>query len=418
MALWNRVQQQAAIVGMQAKIEYLASRGIVNPPNSGLNTEDFLKMYYNNPASDPVEATDFQARPPTPTGLGESDVRRAFEESKGGIQTYEQSLDALKNLGIKEDLARGIAGVKYTPFNWQTPDYESVEYTPTEYTFAKDYQAPAEYEAAQYTMPDLEGISSDVWGGQEAAMRERVSQQYDDTRERMREELLRNPARAEQAAALMANVGEQETAAQIAAQRDLAFQRAQSDIGVATTQAQLKMQAEEAQAQEMAKKYGLDVDAARYIVQQQAAQQTAQAGENQYATTYQQGEERYKTGLAQALQEQQAAEAQKVYQAKYGQQQDIAQMKLAQEEANRAAKLDYANALLQGQQARSQQAAQTATYVTNLTEGERGAQKGTADTYAKQQALAKTPTGQVSKTMPTGGNKAITSTTQAGVKNG
>lgn len=396
----------------QQKINYLKNQGIVMP--EGADPATFLSQYYNDPINDAPnqnKASSLLAPEPT-TNISSQEVKQGFQKAGEGITKYEESLAPLQEMVLKEDLSKGIAGTEYTPFDWQKPEYTPVDYQKTDYTFADEYQSPEAYQAAQYTMPDLKTISDDLWAGQEAASRERVAQQYGDTRERMREELLRNPGRAEQAAALMATIGEQEAAAQTAAQRDLAFGRAQSELGVNQAQAQLKLQAEEAQAREMANKYGLDIDAARYLVQQNAAQQAAQAAENQFATTYGQGEARYQTGLEQALQEQKAAEAQKAYQAEYGQQQDLAQMKLAQNEAQRAAQLDYANAMLQAQQAQSQQAAQQATYQTNLTEGERNKanelQKGYNATLSAYNAANKPTT-----TIPTGGNKALASTGKA-----
>lgn len=402
---------------IQQKISYLANLGISKPDN--ISDIDFLGQYYSDPYGD--EAADFkpQTEPTEPTGISSSDVEAGFGTAGEKLKSYEESLAPLQDIGYTtEDLTKLISDVNYTPFDWEAnqPTYNETPYEKTTYDFADQYVAPEAYEATQYSMPDIEGVSESAWGAEGAGLREKTAQQYADTREQMREELLKNPARREQAAALMANVGQDEAAAQIAAARDLAIEKAKSDVETAKAQAQLTLSAEEAQAAELANKYNLDIDAARYLVSQAQAQETAQAAENQYATTYQSGEEKYKTSLAQTLAEEKAAEEQKKYESEYGQAQDIAALTQSSKEAEQAAQVDYANALLQAEEAASTQAAQQATYQTNLTEEERNKANEAQTNYEQQKTAYDTATGtagtnkQLTKTQP----RTTTSTRAAG----
>lgn len=429
--------------------------------------DEFYKRYNITPASPvPVEPTTFSPNLKEQFGktermLGQysGDLGKWKDPLTQGPQMTYNTYDPVtgKLTGTSKptsDLSAGLRDVGayqqqdylYDPslYEYKAPEYAQTdyqgyetfkaaapgEYQGTQYDFAQQYKAPDAYQAFQYETPeiaDLERVNpvaDEIWAGRQAAEMEGIGQQYADTRERMKQAAIQTAARPEQMAALEANLGIEEGKARTAAQRELDFQRAQQGVGIAqteqalqaqkaTTAAQMQAATQEQQAQEMANKYGLDVDAARYIVQQQASQQQAQAAENQAAfganlgrakelagqqMTQQQAqaaENQYRTqkaaddakfqlGLKQAQAEAQAGEYEKAYQSRYGLAQDTAQTAMAQSEAQKAAYYDYLNAQLQGQQAQSQNAAQQATYQTNLSQEERGAQKGEQEKYATQ----------------------------------
>lgn len=387
----------------------------------------------------------------------------SFEESQKRLEQYYAELPKLKQMaeqgpGLKElapaytafeDLYKPLES--YTgimPYEQSKFDYADTyaknapaPYEKTTYDFLDKYQAPEAYTAAQFDRPDVgqlervSPIAENVWSGREAAEKEKIAQQFADTREQVKQAAIQGQARPEQVAALMANLGVEENKAMIDAQRQLDFQRANQAVGIAqqeqtlglqrgTTQAQLGLQAQEAQAQEMAKKYGLDIDAARYIVNQsqaqqaaqaaenaqkwgldidaaknlaaqQAAQQTAQAGEQRYGQEWAKGERATAMGLEQAQREAQAAEREKAWQSAYGRSQDVNQQAMADWQAKNAAYTDYVNAQLQGQQAASQQAAQTGTLYSNLTPEERNARNREAGDFNKAQAQQAQPSQTV-----------------------
>lgn len=378
------------------------------------------------------------------------DLAGLFGKTEKDLADYQAGLENIDYMARGEgiDSAAGLSAVgAYDPsqLSYMMPDgtvkdlpYKSTEFNafsgttdPVTGKQVGGYQAPEEYQAFQYQTPEIadiqnvQGMSDALWDTQAAGQREKIGQQFADTEAKMKQAAIQTQARPEQMAALLANQGIEQSKAQTAAQNALDVQRAQQNIGLASTmqalqaqrgtqQAQLEAANQEAQAQELAKKYGLDVDAARYIVAQKTEEQTAQ-----------QGEERFKTGLEQQKRETEQSERQKAYESQYGLAQDVAQAKMADWQAKNAAALDAANARLQGQQAASQNAAQQATYQSNMTPEGRAAeqqnkgkyttawQQSNKDNAAKQQATSSARSGATP--MPTSGssisiNKAAANT--------
>ena len=299
---------------------------------------------------------------------------------------------------------------------YKAPTYDSAEYEMPdaykgyEYDFANQYEAPDAYQSFDYQMPDIEGIQSvqpmseGIWDAQAAKANEAVTAQFGDIKQRTRDELIRTGKRPEQAAAIMANLELEEQKARQVAGRDLNIEEAKQNVGIAQTEQSLGAQrgefsagmdakTQEKQAQEMAQKYGMDIDSARYKVQQEASQQQLLAGEGKAAnesafaqTSWKQSvdeankrfgyetsleKERYLAAQKQWIAEQEAAESEKQWQSEYGRSQDQASIDMAKWQAENAAKLDEWNATLQGGTQAGQTAAQKATYDTNLTENER-----------------------------------------------
>ena len=382
------------------------------------------------------------------------DIGGVFGGSEQQLADYYRSLN---RPGQLEDLQSYLreAGT-YQPYQfeaiesgeptYQQQQYEQMGYTPyqdyqqTEYDLMGQYQAPEAYNPYQYTAPEigeLERVSplaSEIWGAKRTEAKEGVAQQYGDIRDRMREEAIRSRGRPEQLAALEASLGIEESKAQRDEARKLAIAEAEQGVGIAQQEQQLALQRgmrqaefgsemQERQARELAQTYGMDLDAARYMVDQYAKQQQLQAGESQYGyqtgaeqsrlgQEFEQGERRFgheqalgegryafeterdramrEQAMQQWLQEQTATEEEKAYQSRYAQGQDLAQTGLTQYQAQNAADLDYANALLQGQQAQTGIAAQEATYWTNLNQQERDARRREQQAWAQQQ---QTPTG-------------------------
>jgi hypothetical protein len=401
--------------------------------------------------------------PVAPKMFASPEVGQAFETSQNWLDVYGENIPQYTPLG---DLSAGLERVgAYKEFDWQPIDYERQSYEETPFTYAESYQAPEAYQAAQfdftgkyqppeayqatqYQMPEIADIErlqpsqDEFWAGREASEREKTAQRFADTRERIKESAVQGGARPEQMAAIEANLGIEENKAQTEALRNLDIERAREKLqigqqeqqlaaGKATTQAGMDLQTQELAAQEMAKKYGLDIENARYLVQQDVAQQQAQAGEaskkygfdveaaqfktgltkaeqeaqsaeKKYGFEAERGEERFGAGLSQYEQEQKAAEKQKAYESKYGLAQDVAQTDLAKWQAEQQAKYDRANAILQGEQAASQTAAQLGTYETNLTPEERAAQQKAQTAYnAQQKTYANKPGASEAK--PVGG---------------
>jgi len=299
-------------------------------------------------------------------------VGGAFDYSQQQLQNYYGSL---QKPGQAPDLTTNLENVgSYQPWQWEQPDYNA----PT-YEKMGDLTTP-EMERTTYTQPQIGEVQSvapmseALWTGQETKGRENIAQQYKDTQTKVMDELRRTRNRPEQAAALLANLGVQQEAAQRSAQQEVALQKAQQNIGIGQQEQQLNLQrgtslasigltAEQAQAAERqnAAQYGLTAEQAKYGAAQ---------GENRYAYEAGTSEAQYQAGLQQWQQEQQAAEAQTAYQSQYALAQDVTQAQQQQFETQQAANYDYANAMLQGQQAASQQASQLGTYFTNLPESQ------------------------------------------------
>ncbi len=416
----------------------------------------------------------------------------SFAATQDALAKYYAALEAPKSVG---DLTEGLTEVgPYQAYDWSTAGQQLLEgyqpptysaqtyqpmggyqatpyqafgaYTPFAYNFADQYEAPEAYTPFQYTAPEMGDIASvsplaeEIWGTKRTTAAEDIDQQFDDVRERTRDELIRTGKRPEQAAAILANIEFQQQKAKQARLNQIDVQEAEQKVGIAQTEQQLGFQkslkeaefdaaTQENTAQELAQKYNLDIDAARYMVKQQAEQQQLEAGEtgkaydtglaeSQYGQEFAKGEKqygyeqaaaenkfgqefnkgekqyafekgaeeaKYQAALKQWLEEQKAVESEKAWQTKYGMAQDVAQTKMSQSQADNAAKLDYANALLQGQQAQAQAGAQQATYTTNLTEEERkkGVTSGSANyTTAKPVKPVKSalPTYQSPYKMP------------------
>lgn len=263
-----------------------------------------------------------------------------------GQQALDDYFRSLKLPTGPEDYTQRLESVgPYQGFDWTNPE----EY----------YSGPAPYSAGQFSdVPDLMASAKGQYEGQRAAQREGIAGQFKDVRSQIEEELARGNRRPEQAAALLANLGNQQVQQTQSAMRDIDFQQMQNEQQLQQTQYQLQQQ-----------------------------QEAAQMGENQYAYQQSLDDARFRAGLQQYYQEQKAAEEQSKYQSQYGLAQDVSSLGLQQYDVGRAADYDYYNALLQGQQAASQQFSQAGTYTTNLSEGERAnarsaQQKAGQDPYA------------------------------------
>lgn len=340
--------------------------------------------------------------PPTPEYM--PDIRQAFEKPEAWLERYRRQVAPPTPLRLPKLEA------PYQEFPWaergrellsqyRPPAYETEAYRPFEYTFAQQYAPPERYQGYQFRLPEIselervQPVAEDIWSARAAAAGEATGERFGDIRERTRDEIIRSGMGSEQAAAVMANLDVQEEKARRESQRDIDIARAGQAVGISqqeqqlglqrgTAQAGLEAQTQERQAQELATRYNLDIDAARYMVQQQAGQQQLAGGERRFGQEFGLGERRYgfQTGLEEARYgasqrqwgvEQEAAEKEKAWQSRYGRSQDVAQTSMAQQQADWGRKLDYWNAVLQGSQAAAQQAAQQATYAQNLPEGER-----------------------------------------------
>lgn len=282
--------------------------------------------------------------------------------------------------------------------------YAPEEYKAAQFDYANQYVAPEEYQAAKYNMPEIEGIekvqpiAEDIWAGRETSEREKIAQQFADTRERVKQAAIQGQMRPEQLAAIEANLGVEESKALTGAQRDIDFERAKQGVGIAQTeqalkatrggqQAALDIRSQELQAQEMAKKYGLDIDEARYRVQQQASQQTEQAGETAKAYGLNIANQQFKTQQVAAQQEAQAQEMAK----KYGLDIDAArytvQQQAAQEEAQaKENQAKYGLDLQSAKELATQQAAQQTAQAGELKAGQEWAKGERATAMGVEQA--------------------------------
>jgi len=330
----------------------------------------------------------------------------------------------------------------YKAPTYQTPDYVAANpYQKTNYNFADSYQAPSAYQSFNFHDPNVDDvqsvqpISDQIYEEERTRGKEDISNRYKDIASQARDELIRTGKRPEQSASVLANIAMKADEEKRANERDLAISRAQQDVGIAQNEQGLKLQrglavagmdqqTQESMAQELAKTYGMSVDAARYMVQQQQAQQTAQAGENQYAygtdateaarkTGFNTEESqygysaatdaaRYQSALEQWTKEQEAANAQQVWQSQYGQAQDQTQTALSQWQAGQAAKIDQANMLMQGTGAAQTGAAQQATYWTNLNPNQQK-QSSQAASQPAQYSMPKPTYSQITPSAPVGG---------------
>lgn len=267
------------------------------------------------------------------------DVEGAFGYSGGKLDDYFSTLEKPQDV---PSLTGRLEDVNYNKWDWQLPEYQAAQREGTTYS--------------QPQIDDLERVGQMVdqqYMGQESKQFEQIGKDYGDVEKQMQQELLLGRSRPEQAAALMANLGMQESSARQAAQRDIGFEQASQNINIGQTEQALAQQRSQQLAQ-----LGLTAEQ----LQQMERQQAYESAEDQ---------SRYGAGMDQWLQEQRAAEEQSQTMFDYGKAQDLTQAELQQYETQRTADLDYSNAMLQGQQAASQQAGQLGTYHTNLTEDER-----------------------------------------------
>lgn len=325
------------------------------------------QVYYDSVTGQYVDQMGQPVRAPEQPGIKPQDrvyapdVEGAFGYSQSKLDDYFRDVQGAGYTPIGDYLGRDLTSYledvgPYQGYDWANPaDF----YDAPTYTALEGYERP-ELERTEFGVDSIEPIAEGIYGGQIAASREGIARSYDDVRTRMMDEIYRTQARPEQAAALLAELGVDQSAAQQAAKRDIQFQQAQSELGIRQAEQGMALQAQQAAAAERAQ-------AAQYLM---GAQQYEE-GRRQYGYEQDRANRQYEAGLQQWYQEQQAAEGQSEYQSRYGLAQDLASTAMNQYETDRAAQYDYYNAVLQGQQAATQQASQAATYETNLSEGER-----------------------------------------------
>ena len=300
-------------------------------------------------------------------------LENSWLQSGVTLKSYLKSLSKYKPEDVG-DVAEDLRNVgAYQGFDWQNP---LSGYNLPTYTALSGYERP-EYERTDFSDPTLDEIESvspladELYEGQIAKAKEGIARGYKDTKQQVLDEVTRNKSRGKQAAALLANLGVQQSRDERESARDIGFEQAKEKLGLAQTEQQLNasrsselanllLQAQQAQAGERGQ-------AAQFGQSQQEYEQA----QKQYE--YEQGLDstKYQAGIDQYLQEQKAAEEQAKYQSAYAYAQDLGQAKLNRYDTNRAANMDYLNARLQGQQAAAQRFSQGATYTTNLTEKER-----------------------------------------------
>lgn len=326
---------------------------------SNQTNQNANQVYYDQATGTYRNATGQQINPPPGKDNGKQpifmpDVSQSFNQASSGLDRYNQSLQDPGKVG---SLTQGLKDVgAYQAYDWQKPEYDTSGLT------APDMERTT-YDTPQIDqLSQVDPVAEAAYNAQKSMSRESIGKQFDDTRTRMTDELARTRSRPEQAAALLATLGNDQARAQQMAEQEIGFKQAQEKVGIAQQEQQLGLNRSTSLA-------GLNQEA--QAKQAAERQQHAAFLQSQYDTGL--GESKYKTGLNQAFQEEQAGEAEKAYQSKYGLAQDVAQGKLQEFETNRGAKTDYQNALLQGQQAATQKAGQESTYVTNLTEDERNA---------------------------------------------
>lgn len=298
------------------------------------------------------------------------DLEKSFDISRGALYDYLASTsEPFEKL---EGLDSEIKKVgPYQAFDWKIPDYEYKDYE-----VLQGYERP-ELERTQFSGPqirdveDLEPIAEGLYDARMAEGRERTSQQFADTRQRMMDELRRSRSRPEQAAALLAQLGRDEETAQTRNENAVRFQQGQEKLGLAQRAQELginrdvqasglNLQTQQSQADERSR-----------AAQQLLANQQFEQGERRYGYEQDIAKDKFDLGMQQWLQEQQANERAKAYDSRYGMAQDMTELRKGEWEANRAAHYDHLNAKLQGQNAATNQASQAATYYTNLSQGER-----------------------------------------------
>ncbi len=398
-----------------------------DPTMAFSNEEDWLQRYSDSIPGSPEPAPDLTR------DLRNAGTYKGFDWAKAG-----------------DELMGGYQPPEYVAADYiAAPTYQKTQYSgtspyqKTNFDFSDKYQPPDEYQAFGFTQPDVadvqkvQPLADSVWNAKKQDAFDAVDTRYNDIAQRTRDELIRTGKRPEQAAAVMQNLDIEREKAKREESRKLDIAQADQTVGISQKEQELGLQrglavagmdtqTQENMAAELSKKYGYSLDDARYVVDQYAKQQEAQAGENksaydasaaedrykfeaekgenQYANEaetkeatrqydasvneakygYEAGTEaeRYDTGMDQWFKEQQAAEAEKEWQSKYGAAQDIAQAKQTQWQDEQAAKTDQWNAIMQGAQQAGTSAAQQGTYWTNLEPGERKDKQTAAQNYS------------------------------------
>lgn len=391
---------------------------------------------YNKWQAENGGATTWAAAPGAPTKAYTFNAEPAFGKPDDLIDRYIASIP--KEPAKSPNLTQRLEDVgAYQGFDWEEagrelkegykpPEYKAAEYIgapdyeKTNYDFADRYQAPDDYEAFQFSQPEVDDIQSvepmadQMWNTKKQIAQDEVGDRYKGILQRTRDEIIRTGRRPEQSAAVLSNVEFEKEKAIRDERRRLDVEQATQNVGIKQKEQELGLQrglavagmdadTQERMANELAKTYGMSLDAARYMVQQNAAQQSAQAGENQaaqgfasdaaakeYAANmgesrygYEQGVEgaRYSSAQDQWTKEQEAAEREKEWQSQYGLAQDLTQAQQSQWQADQAAKIDQWNAQMQGIGAAQTGAAQQATYWSNLEKKERDEAKKGATPY-------------------------------------
>ena len=269
----------------------------------------------------------------------------AAQRAVAAYDVYTDSLN--KPLPVMGDIVGDFKknAPDYEKFDWkmpetELPDYEKFDFQTPEYTAQKgkafDFNAP-QIEDIQ----DVSGVPSQVWQGLRAEEEGRIGKGFEGQREGLNDYLARTggEGRSGQRAALLTKLGAEEENQKASARRQIAAQQAMQELQVAqgtqalkagrgTAQAGFDIRAQENEAQELARAQGIDIDEARYIVEQKRKTDEANAGEGRYGYEAATNKAINKQGNEWALQENQAGENEKGYKAGYGKAQDTANLEV------------------------------------------------------------------------------------------
>ena len=178
----------------------------------------------------------------------------------------------------------------------------------------------------------------------------------------------------------MADMGSQEEEDISNLLLDIEREKAGQEVGIAQgtqalkasrsmEQAALESRRKEAQSQELARVQGINIDEARYMVDQDWKLQQAKSEESKKAYTAGTERAQFKTGLERQSEEDKASEASKAYEAAYGKAQDVTGLIGTQHQQKMSDWSQKGQAKLSAAQLAQAASGQAATYNTQNRQG-------------------------------------------------